>query len=137
MRSLPIFRAWVRTCRYRLSLAATPTVTPSGTAVTRSACGGVCNTTQGLCQSASLLAKDSHKVPSEVGVCASFRLSASGCTKYVKARSPSVTSPQPRVAGDVDLLELERLVGTRGLDHPPGRRAEMAASRVVEDDARY
>jgi hypothetical protein len=49
----------------------------------------------------------------------------------------SVTSLQLRVAGDVDLLELERLVGTRGLDHPPGRRAEMAASRVVEDDARY
>ena len=49
----------------------------------------------------------------------------------------SVASLQVRVTGDVDLLELERLVGTSGLDHPPRRRAEMAAGRVVEDDARY
>ena len=49
----------------------------------------------------------------------------------------SVASLELGVARDVDLLELERLVGTRRIQDPPRRRAEMAAGRVVEDDAGY
>ena len=41
------------------------------------------------------------------------------------------------VAGDVDLDELERLLGPNGLEHPPGRGAQVARRSVVEDDPRY
>jgi hypothetical protein len=41
------------------------------------------------------------------------------------------------VAGDVDLLELERLLGPHRLQHPPRRRAEVALGSVVEDDPDY
>ena len=41
------------------------------------------------------------------------------------------------VAGDVDLLELEALVGLRGEDDPFRRLAEVAARGRVEDDAGY
>jgi hypothetical protein len=41
------------------------------------------------------------------------------------------------IAGDVDLLELERLLGANGVEHPPRRRAQAAIRRVVEDDAGY
>ena len=49
----------------------------------------------------------------------------------------SVASLELGVAGDFDLLELERLVGTSGLEHSPRGRTEMTAGGVVEDDAGY
>jgi hypothetical protein len=49
----------------------------------------------------------------------------------------SVASLQLRVAGDVDLLELERLLGTHRSEHALRSRAEVAPGRVVEDDAGY
>ena len=49
----------------------------------------------------------------------------------------SVAGLELRVAGDVDLLELKRLVGTRRIQDPPRRRTEVTAGRVVEDDASY
>jgi hypothetical protein len=41
------------------------------------------------------------------------------------------------IPGDVDLLELERLLGTRGVQDAPRGRAQVAAVRVVESDAGY
>src|SRR4051812_18529755 len=41
MRSLPIFRAWVRTCRYRERRAATPT--PTRLSLARTPSTGLCN----------------------------------------------------------------------------------------------
>jgi hypothetical protein len=49
----------------------------------------------------------------------------------------SVASLQLRVAGYVDLLELESLLGTRCSKHTVCSRAEVAAGSVVEDDAGY
>jgi hypothetical protein len=49
----------------------------------------------------------------------------------------SVASLQLLVAGDVDLLELERLLGKRCSEDTLRSRAEVAAGRVVEDDAGY
>jgi hypothetical protein len=40
------------------------------------------------------------------------------------------------VAGDVDLDELERLLGTHGLEDAPCRHAEVAVGSVEEDDPR-
>jgi hypothetical protein len=48
-----------------------------------------------------------------------------------------VAGLQLRVAGDVDLLELERLVGADRLEHASRRRAQMALRGVVEDDPGY
>ena len=39
------------------------------------------------------------------------------------------------IAADVDLLELERNVGADALEHAAGALAEVAALRVVENDA--
>jgi hypothetical protein len=49
----------------------------------------------------------------------------------------AVAGLELRIAGDVDLLELERLVGPHRLQHAPRRRAEMALGSVVEDDPDY
>jgi hypothetical protein len=49
----------------------------------------------------------------------------------------SVASPQLRVAGDVDLLELESMLGTRCSEHTLCSCTEVAPGRVVEDDAGY
>ena len=49
----------------------------------------------------------------------------------------SVASLELGVAGDFDLLELERLVGTSGLEHSTRGRTELTAGGVVEDDAGY
>jgi hypothetical protein len=49
----------------------------------------------------------------------------------------AVTLLEPGVAGDVDLLELERLLGPHGLEHAPRRRTQVAIRSVVEDDAGY
>jgi hypothetical protein len=48
----------------------------------------------------------------------------------------AVSSLELGTAGDVDLLELELLLGSGGLQHPPRRRAEVAVRGVVEDDSR-
>jgi hypothetical protein len=42
-----------------------------------------------------------------------------------------------RIAGDVDLVELERLLGPHRLQHPPRGSAQVALRRVVERDADY
>ncbi len=49
----------------------------------------------------------------------------------------AVAALQLRIPGDVDLRELERLVGANGLEHTARGRAQVAVGRVVEDDARY
>jgi hypothetical protein len=49
----------------------------------------------------------------------------------------SVASLQLGVAGDVDLLQLEGVLGTHRIQDPPRRRAQMATGRVVEGDALY
>ena len=41
------------------------------------------------------------------------------------------------VPGDVDLVELEWVLGPRGLDDPPRRRAQVALRGVEERDADY
>jgi hypothetical protein len=41
------------------------------------------------------------------------------------------------IVGDVDLLELERLLGANGLERSPRGRTEVALRSVVEDDPGY
>jgi hypothetical protein len=41
------------------------------------------------------------------------------------------------IPGDVDLLQLERLLGARRVQDAPRGRAEVAAVRVVEGDVGY
>jgi hypothetical protein len=48
----------------------------------------------------------------------------------------AVARLEPGVAGDVDLAELERPLGSHLLDDRARPVAEMAALRVVEDDLR-
>ena len=47
----------------------------------------------------------------------------------------TVAALELRIARDVDLLQLERDVGTDALDHPPCALAEMTAGRRVQGDA--
>ena len=49
----------------------------------------------------------------------------------------AVAALELRVAGDIDLDELEWHLGPNGLEHPPGRGAQVARRGVVEDDSRY
>ena len=49
----------------------------------------------------------------------------------------AVVAFELRVAGDVDLLQLEAELVPRGVDDPLRRRAEMAVFGVIEDDAGY
>ena len=44
---------------------------------------------------------------------------------------------QPGVAADVDLLVVERRLGSNGLKHAPRGGAEVATLGLVEDDAGY
>jgi hypothetical protein len=47
----------------------------------------------------------------------------------------AVAGLERRIAADVDLLELERMVGTHGLEHRASPLAEVAAGRGEERDA--
>jgi hypothetical protein len=47
----------------------------------------------------------------------------------------AVAGLELRVAADVDLLELERLPGTHGLEHAASTLAEVTAGRGEERDA--
>lgn len=49
----------------------------------------------------------------------------------------AISSLEPWVSTDVDLLELEGHFGSHRLDRAPRSRAEVAAFGVVEDDPRY
>src|SRR5581483_8117304 len=110
MRSLPIFFAWVRTWRYRLSRAATPTVNRSATIAP---CVAVCNTA-GI-------------VPAGFAPCVGPSGALTLCVQF------------PRKRGRVDVvdelaLDLVRLphLGERC----PRPLAEVAVVRVVDDDPR-
>jgi hypothetical protein len=48
----------------------------------------------------------------------------------------AVLGLEARVAGDVDLDELERKLGPHVVEHGTSALAEVAAGRGVEDDAR-
>src|SRR6478672_9303569 len=110
MRSLPIFLAWVRTCRYRLSRAATPTVNRSVTPTP--SCVAVCNT--------------ESIVPARLRGCAGGLSATTLCAQIAEVRSLvqvvderalavdldhgqplAVPSLVLRAAADVDLAQLE------------------------------
>src|SRR4051794_31307552 len=129
MRSFPIFFAWVRTWRYRLSLAATPTVSRS---VTVTPCVAVCNTPV--------------IVPARFGTCAGPLRSRTLCVQFADKRggvevvdegSPAVDLDhrQPLAVAllelghpaDVHLFELELVLGAHLCERRLRSLAEVAA----------
>src|SRR4029079_10985863 len=136
MRSLPIFLAWVRTWRYRLSRAATPTVNRS---VTPTPCVAVCNT-------ASI-------VPARFPGCAGRRSGPTLCAQPPEKRGRvqvvhegrlavdldhgqpfPVAGLEVGVAADVDLAQLELLLLPQLCERGPGPLAEVARLCVVNGD---
>src|SRR5581483_4696389 len=137
MRSLPIFFAWVRTWRYRLSRAATPTVNRSATIAP---CVGVCNT-PGIVPVGFVACVG----PSEaLTLCVQFA-GKRGSVEVVDEGALAVDLDHrqplavPRLelgdTADVHLLELELVRLPHLGERRPGALAEMAAVCVVDDDA--
>src|SRR5690348_11901606 len=139
MRSLPIFLAWVSTWRYRLSLAATPTVNRS---VTITPFVAVCNTLA--------------IVPALSGTCAGPLRRPTLCSQLPGERSGvevvdegapavdldhrqpfSVPLLELRDAGDVDLVEVETVLGAHLCERRSGVLAEVAALGVKQNDLRH
>src|SRR5581483_11481717 len=138
MRSLPIFFAWVRTWRYRLSRAATPTVNRSATIAP---CVAVCNTA-GI-------------VPAGFAPCVGPSGALTLCVQFPRKRgrvdvvderalAVDLHHRQPLAvarlevgdAADVHLLELELVRLPHLGERCPRPLAEVAVVRVVDDDPR-
>src|SRR5262245_26985010 len=137
MRSLPIFFACVSTWRYRLSRAATPTVSRS---VTPTPCVAVCNTVSivpvGFAGCVSRI--------SGLTLCADFA-EERGRVQVVDEgtfavdldhRQPlAVARLQLRIAADVDLEPLEVVLSPELCQRLPRTFAEAAVLGVVHRDA--
>src|SRR6476469_3314453 len=136
MRSLPIFLAWVRTWRYRLRRAATPTVNRSATATP---CVAVCNT--------------APIVPARIIPCVGPLEARTLCVQFANKRglvevvdegplAVDLDHRQPfavsllelRHAADVHLREFELVLPAHVCERPANTLAEMAAIGVVEND---
>src|SRR3954447_5088510 len=133
MRSFPIFLAWVRTWRYRLRRAATPTVNRSATVAP---CVAVCNTVP--------------IVPGRFVTCAGPSGDRTLCVQFPDERGlVEVVDEGPRAvdldhrqpltvlllelghAADVHLLELELVLPPRLRERLPCALAEMTVVCVV------
>src|SRR5829696_165020 len=140
MRSFPIFRACVSTCRYRESRAATPTVSRSFAL----GCGGACNDTRPLCQPLSQPWKLSRTPALCLCLCglqtADQRVGMDvvgedALPVDLHHRQPlAVAGLELRIAGDVDLVEIEVMPCAHGLEHLARSLAEVTAGRGEERD---
>src|SRR5829696_2791719 len=138
MRSLPILRACVRTCRYRLSRAATPTVSLSPTT---GACVVACDIPAIVPARFTPCAGSSWGL----GLCAQFateRLLRNvvderlGAVDLHGGKQLAVPLLELGVAGDVHLAELERELRSKALQRGASTLAQVTARRVVEGDLR-
>src|SRR6476620_7790453 len=136
MRSLPIFLAWVRTWRYRLRRAATPTVNRSATATP---CVAVCNT--------------APIVPARIITCVGPLEARTLCVQFTNKRglvevidegplAVDLDHRQPlavahlelRHAPDVHLFEVELVLPAHRCKRLARTLAEMAVVCVVNGD---
>src|SRR5207245_896237 len=131
----PIFLAWVRTCRYRLSRAATPTVKRSATATTLSPLVSVCNKPEALCQcpsNAVAVRLPRESPPQRVG---GNVIDEGALAVDLDHRKPlPVARLELGVATDFDLLEPHAELAADLLDHCPRTLAEVTARRAVKND---
>src|SRR5829696_4237852 len=136
MRSLPILRACVRTCRYRLSRAATPTVSLSPTT---GACVVACDIPAIVPARFTPCAGSSWGL----GLCAQFateRLLRNvvderlGAVDLHGGKQLTVPLLELGVAGDVHLAELEGELRSKALQCGASTLAQVTARRVVEGD---
>src|SRR6476646_9239506 len=138
MRSLPIFLAWVRTWRYRLRRAATPTVNRSATAAP---CVAVFNT--------------APIVPARIIPCVGPLEARTLCVQFANKRglvevvdegplAVDLDHRQPLAvallelghAADVHLFEVELVLPAHLCERPAGALAEVAVVCVVNGDVR-
>src|SRR6187551_574714 len=138
MRSLPIFRACVRTCRYLLSRAATPTVSLSPTPAT---CVVACDIAT-IVPARFTPCAGSLGAP---GLCAQFATEGvfrNVVDKGLRAvdlhdgKELAVTLLEVGIVRDVDLAQLEAQLLAQPVQDRAGALAQVAAGRVVEDDVR-
>src|SRR5262249_37334669 len=141
IRALPIFFACVRTWRYLLRRAATPTVRRSVGAVW----GGACNTTQGFLHFGTASCVEVSQSPvSRVRLCES---PAESIGRHEVDERPlavdlddrqqlAVAGLELRVAVDQDLLQLEAELVAEGRHGLPRALAEVAPLCGVENDVR-
>src|SRR6478736_6041966 len=139
MRSLPIFLAWVRTWRYRLRRAATPTVNRSATVTP---CVAVCNT--------------ATIVPARIIPCVGHLGARTLCEQFPNKRglvevvdegplAVDLDHRQPlavallelRHARDVHLFELELVRSVHLCERVAGALAEVATIGVIDNDPRH
>src|SRR5262245_23669241 len=134
IRSFPIFRACVSTCRYLLKRAATPTVKRS--AKTPLSHQSPCDKSSRFCQRRRLPRRRNRQpAPKRVGIDeVRERVHA---VDLDHGYPFAVARLELRVAVDLDERELEPELVARLLHHLERSLAEMALGRAVERDARY
>src|SRR5687767_4968557 len=142
MRAFPIFFAWVRTCRYRLRRAATPTVNRSGGA----SWAGVCNTTQGFLQEPDGWCVGPLQSRFSGRTLCDLTAQRRGVDEVDELLLPvdfhdrqqlTVTHLELGIAVDLDLFDLEAELALGLDDRGPCTLAEVASLRAVEADEGY